>query len=58
MISKDKDAYTYLPESVDMFPKPREFSRWIEDEDFVNIKYWRLFNGVAIIYKGVKKIQS
>lgn len=55
-VSKDKDAYTYLPESVSDFPKPREFARWIEDEDFDPVNYWRLFNGIAIIYKGVKKL--
>jgi demethylmenaquinone methyltransferase/2-methoxy-6-polyprenyl-1,4-benzoquinol methylase len=55
MISKDKEAYTYLPMSVDYFPRPKEFARWIEDEDFYTINYWRLFNGIAIIYKGIKK---
>jgi demethylmenaquinone methyltransferase / 2-methoxy-6-polyprenyl-1,4-benzoquinol methylase len=55
LISKDNEAYTYLPASVDHFPKPREFARWIEDENFYPANYWRLFNGIAIIYKGVKK---
>jgi len=54
LISKDKEAYTYLPVSVEAFPKPREFCRWIEDEGFKQIEYWRLFNGIAIIYKGKK----
>jgi len=56
LISKDKDAYKYLPVSVNHFPKPKEFERWIEDENFNPVNYWRLFNGIAIIYKGVKKI--
>ena len=56
LISKDKEAYTYLPVSVDHFPKPREFARWIEDEEFSPVNYWRLFSGIAIIYKGIKKI--
>jgi len=54
LISKDKEAYTYLPVSVNHFPKPKEFERWIEDEDFNPVNYWRLFNGIAIIYKGLK----
>lgn len=58
LLSKDKEAYTYLPVSVDYFPKPREFARWIEDEDFWPVDYWRLFNGIAIIYKGVKRNQN
>jgi len=55
IISKDKMAYTYLPVSVDYFPPRREFARWIEDEDFSPVNFWRLFNGIAVIYKGVKK---
>lgn len=53
-ISKDPEAYRYLPESVEIFPPRREFVRWIEDENFSKIQYWRLFNGIAAIYKGVK----
>ncbi len=56
IISKDKEAYKYLPVSVDYFPARREFARWIEDEDFSPVNFWRLFNGIAVIYKGVKKI--
>ena len=55
IISKDKEAYTYLPVSVDYFPPRREFARWIEDVDFSPVNFWRLFNGIAVIYKGVKK---
>ncbi|MCK5032032.1 MAG: bifunctional demethylmenaquinone methyltransferase/2-methoxy-6-polyprenyl-1,4-benzoquinol methylase UbiE [Calditrichia bacterium] len=55
LISKDKEAYTYLPVSVDYFPVRREFARWIEDEDFYPVNFWRLFNGIAVIYKGIKK---
>lgn len=54
IISKDKGAYTYLPVSVDYFPPRREFARWIEDADFSPVNFWRLFNGIAVIYKGVK----
>jgi len=55
IISKDKKAYTYLPISVEHFPARREFARWIEDEDFSPVNFWRLFNGIAVIYKGIKK---
>ena len=55
IISKDNEAYTYLPVSVDYFPPRREFARWIEDVDFSLVNFWRLFNGIAVIYKGVKK---
>jgi demethylmenaquinone methyltransferase / 2-methoxy-6-polyprenyl-1,4-benzoquinol methylase len=55
LISKDKGAYTYLPTSVDYFPPRRELARWIEDEEFSPVNFWRLFNGIAVIYKGIKK---
>lgn len=55
LISKDNDAYMYLPVSVDYFPARREFARWIEDVDFSPVTFWRLFNGIAVIYKGIKK---
>lgn len=55
IISKDQKAYTYLPVSVDYFPPRREFARWIEDADFSPVCFWRLFNGIAVIYKGIKK---
>jgi demethylmenaquinone methyltransferase/2-methoxy-6-polyprenyl-1,4-benzoquinol methylase len=55
LISKDEEAYNYLPASVDYFPPRREFARWIEDEEFTPVNFWRLFNGIAVIYKGVKK---
>jgi demethylmenaquinone methyltransferase/2-methoxy-6-polyprenyl-1,4-benzoquinol methylase len=54
MVSKDDNAYTYLPVSVDYFPPRREFARWIEDADFSPVTFWRLFNGIAAIYKGIK----
>lgn len=54
LISKDPEAYDYLPESVDYFHNRREFSRIIEDENFFKVRYWRLFNGIAVIYKGIK----
>ena len=54
LVSKDRQAYSYLPASVEKFPEIGEFSNWMSEAGFRNIKYWKLLNGVAVIYKGIK----
>lgn len=54
LISKDKSAYTYLPESVQQFPQSREFENILLGTGFGNIHSERLTMGVATIYSATK----
>jgi len=54
LFSKDEQAYTYLPASVESFPSITEFEQTMEQAGFRNIKHWKLLNGVAVIYRGSK----
>ena len=54
LIAGSKDAYTYLPESIRLFPSPPELSRMIENEGFSDVVFKRLTNGIAVIHMAVK----
>lgn len=54
-ISKDKAAYTYLPESVAAFPEGQDFIDIMTDIGYTNVKSKRVGGGIATIYYGVKK---
>lgn len=54
MISKDKRAYSYLPESVAAFPEGKEFTDILEKIGYTNVKADRVGGGIATIYSGVK----
>ncbi len=54
LISKDKTAYTYLPDSVNAFPDGEKFTRILEKVGFVNTKIVPCSFGIASIYVGTK----
>lgn len=54
MISKDKKAYVYLPESIDEFPAPERFAEMLQDAGFKAVKRHKQSFGVAHIYEAVK----
>ena len=54
LISKDKSAYTYLPESVAAFPEGDEFLVELNDLSFKNSHYRLLSGGIASIYSSKK----
>lgn len=54
MISKDKRAYIYLPESIDEFPSPERFSEILQSVGFQRVKRRSQSFGVAHIYEAVK----
>jgi demethylmenaquinone methyltransferase/2-methoxy-6-polyprenyl-1,4-benzoquinol methylase len=54
LISKDKSAYTYLPESVDNFPDGKNFTNILESVGFKNTKIIPLSFGIASIYVAYK----
>ncbi len=50
MISKDKGAYTYLPQSVARFPENKEFLNVLLKTGFKNPRQNRLTFGIATLY--------
>ena len=47
-------AYTYLPESIRMFSRPREVSGVLAEIGFSQVRFRRLTNGIAAVHVGVK----
>ncbi len=47
-------AYTYLPESIRLFPSPEELAADLEHIGFSKVSLRRLTNGIAVIHLGVK----
>jgi demethylmenaquinone methyltransferase/2-methoxy-6-polyprenyl-1,4-benzoquinol methylase len=54
VISKHKSAYTYLPESVEAFPSPEEFSRQLRGSGFGTVHAVPLTFGVVYMFVAVK----
>ena len=54
LISKDKEAYIYLPESVDEFPAPERFCQILHCVGFHSIKRHQQSMGIAQIYEATK----
>jgi len=55
ILAGTREAYLHLPESIRMFPSPDVFRRMVEEAGFDTVSYRRLTNGIAVVYKGVKK---
>ena len=53
-ISKDARAYTYLPESVAVFPEGKDFETILEKLGYKNVKATLVSGGIATIYSGTK----
>ena len=49
-----REPFTYLPESIRLFPGPDEFSQFLESVGFRNVTYRMLTNGIAAIHRGDK----
>lgn len=54
LISKDRAAYTYLPESVQAFPDGPEFIRILQQVGFKATQWHPLTFGISSIYTGTK----
>jgi len=54
LISKDKRAYTYLPDSVSNFPYGDSFLKHLKKAGFKNTKSKIVTFGIASIYSGIK----
>ena len=53
-ISKDKSAYSYLPESVDAFPSGKKFIEELRNVGFKNCKHIPLTFGIVSLYIAIK----
>jgi demethylmenaquinone methyltransferase / 2-methoxy-6-polyprenyl-1,4-benzoquinol methylase len=49
------EAYTYLFESIRMFPSPEALASLLEEIGFSQVTYHKLTNGIAVIHRGVKQ---
>ncbi len=52
--SKDKNAYSYLPLSVEQFPQREEFTKIMEQAGLRNCKHKSLTLGIATLYSAEK----
>ncbi len=54
LFSKDKNAYSYLPDSVLKFPDNEEFLKLLMLARFTQVRQVKLTGGIASIYTGIK----
>lgn len=56
LFSKDKRAYSYLPESVKVFPEGHSFLTILTEVGYSEVNSIRLSGGIATIYVGTKSV--
>ena len=54
IVAKDKNAYNYLSESIDLFPSQEELSQNLRDCGFTKVETINIFNGIVAIHTGYK----
>lgn len=54
LISKDRAAYTYLPDSIEEFPSPERVSDMLYGVGFSSVRRYSLSMGIAHIYEATK----
>ena len=54
LVSKHREAYTYLPDTVMKFPEGKAFLKILQKIGFTKIEEERLTFGIATIYAGIK----
>jgi demethylmenaquinone methyltransferase/2-methoxy-6-polyprenyl-1,4-benzoquinol methylase len=54
LVSRHREAYTYLPESVLAFPEPDELAARMRTAGFEQVEYTLLFGGITAIHVGVR----
>jgi len=55
LLTGSRTAYTYLSESIRLFPSPDELCAMLFKIGFSQVTYQRRTNGIAVIHIGVKK---
>jgi ubiquinone/menaquinone biosynthesis C-methylase UbiE len=54
LVTGNRGAYTYLPESIRKFPDQETFKGMMEEAGLFKVRYYNLFNGVAAVHIGIK----
>jgi len=54
LISGSREAYRYLPESVQRFPGPEALAQAMRQEGFRTVRYERLTGGIVVLHHAVK----
>ncbi len=54
MVTGNREAYTYLPESIRKFPPQDELKRIMEGAGLFRVRYHNLFGGIAAVHVGYK----
>jgi len=54
LVSKHRDAYTYLPESVLAFPEPEALAQRLGDSGFSNVGFELLTGGICAVHHGTR----
>ncbi len=54
LLSKNNEAYQYLPDTVMKFPEGDEFLRILQNIGFTHVQHESLTFGIATIYTGIK----
>ena len=54
LVSKHRDAYTYLPESVLAFPEPEALSQRLTAAGFSRVRFERLTGGICAVHYGTR----
>ena len=55
LVSKDKSAYTYLPNSVEAFPSGKDFIKHLKNVGFTSCKHIPLTFGIVDLYIAIKE---
>ena len=55
LLGGSKHAYTYLPESIRLFPSPDELREKLQEIGFRSVTYRRLTDGIAVVHLGIKQ---
>ena len=55
LLAGSRHAYTYLPESIRLFPTPEQLREKLEEIGFRPVTYRRLTNGIAVVHLGIKQ---
>ena len=55
LISRNREAYIYLPDSILEFPPPEQVVRVMEEAGLENVETYRLTFGVVTVHAGMKK---
>jgi demethylmenaquinone methyltransferase/2-methoxy-6-polyprenyl-1,4-benzoquinol methylase len=55
LVSGSREAYAYLPESVEKFPRAEELRGMFEETGFMNAQFELLTGGIAALHTGQKR---